>query len=241
MLPIPAVVQAVYDGFVLGKGGRHLPHQIVSTATDLTKMIDGVRTLLVYEQDFQSGTLVESELLFTAQDRDGNVWHVGEYPEVYEKGHLIGAPDTWLSGVQGAKAGIDMTPNPHVGQTVVQGFSPRIKFWDCAEVVKAGQHRCLPRACYQDVLVTDEWAPFDPGGGVQRKFLAPGVGTIATSNATTLGAEFVNLTRVAPLCEEALAAIRMAAQREERRAYTVAAGVYESSPPAERTLHAQTC
>ena len=127
-LPMAPGMQYVYDGVVFVDGQPH-PHQIVSTITDLTKIVDGVRTIVVFEQDFQDGLLQESELFFAAQDVDGTVWHVGEYPEVYTNGQLSGAPDTWLSGVQGASAGIDRPAVPHRGDIIVQGYSPMIQFW----------------------------------------------------------------------------------------------------------------
>jgi hypothetical protein len=79
-------MQYVYDRVVVLDDGRRHPHQIVSTITDLTKVIDGVRTIVVFEQDVQDGLLLESELFFAAQDVDGTVWHLGEYPEVYTNG-----------------------------------------------------------------------------------------------------------------------------------------------------------
>src|SRR5689334_10149187 len=76
LLPMAPGTQFVYDGFVVLDDGHKHPHQIVSTITDLTKVVDGVRTIVVFEQDFQDGLLQESELFFAAQDGDGVVWHV---------------------------------------------------------------------------------------------------------------------------------------------------------------------
>jgi hypothetical protein len=47
---------------------------------DLTKVINGVRTVVVWDRDVNDGQLVESELAFFAQDNDGRVWNLGEYP-----------------------------------------------------------------------------------------------------------------------------------------------------------------
>ena len=56
-------------------------------------------TLVIFERDIQDGALQESELAFEAQDDQGRVWNVGEYPEEYEDGQLTGAPSTWMAGV----------------------------------------------------------------------------------------------------------------------------------------------
>ena len=87
------------------------------------------------------------ELTFNAQDADGNVWNLGEYPEEYENGHLTGAPNTWIPGVQGAKAGLLMRADPRTKTSrYLQGYSPRIDFLDCAKVFQTHQRVCARTA-----------------------------------------------------------------------------------------------
>src|SRR3990170_3720292 len=62
-----------------------------------------------------AGQLVETELAFFAQDDDGNVWNLGEYPEEYENGEFVGAPSTWIAGLAGAEAGVHMLAEPRQG------------------------------------------------------------------------------------------------------------------------------
>ena len=93
----------VLSGTVRDENGQLHSHQILTTASGVTKVLDGVRTVVVFERDIQDGTLQESELAFLAQDKQGTVWNIGEYPEAYEDGKLVGA-DTWISGVARAKA-----------------------------------------------------------------------------------------------------------------------------------------
>jgi hypothetical protein len=239
-LPMAPGMQFVYDGVVFVDRHPH-PHQIVSTITDLTKIVDGVRTMVVFEQDFQDGVLEESELFFAAQDVDGTVWHVGEYPEVYTNGQLSGAPDTWLSGVEGASAGIDMPAVPHRGDIIVQGYSPMIQFWDCARFVRLHTRHCIPSGCYRNVAVTNEFAPYDPAGGHQLKYNAPGVGTILARPLRDPQPETVRLTSAGFLCPSAMDAIRQETLAQDQRAYQVASRVYAGSPPAARTLQAGSC
>ncbi len=239
--PMAPGMQYVMEGFVVTDDGRRAPHQIFSTITDLTKVVDGVRTIVVFEQDVQDGLLVESELFFAAQDLDGTVWHVGEYPEVYTNGQLSGAPDSWLSGVQGATAGIDMPAVPRTGDVIVQGYSPMIEFWDCARFLRVRSRRCIPGGCYHDVAVTKEIAPFDPAGGAQLKFIARGVGTIAARPLGEPDPETVHLTSAGFLCPSAMDAIRQDALDQDLRGYTVASGIYAGSPPAVATLQPGHC
>ena len=44
----------------------------MTTVTDLSKVIDGVRTLVIWERDYTAGQLSEPELAFFAQDNAGN-------------------------------------------------------------------------------------------------------------------------------------------------------------------------
>ena len=87
-------------------------HRVVFTVTDIAKEIDGVRSLVVWDRDFQDGALVEAELSFWAQDDDGNVWNMGEYPEEWEDGELAGAPSTWLTGPSGPGPASTCWPTP---------------------------------------------------------------------------------------------------------------------------------
>src|SRR3712207_1228196 len=79
-LPLKPGTQFVYEGstFIVEEERRE-EHRVVFTVTDLTKVIDGVRTLVVWDRDYSGGELVETELAFHAQDNDGNVWHLGQY------------------------------------------------------------------------------------------------------------------------------------------------------------------
>ncbi len=154
-------------------------HDIVTTVTDLTKTINGVRSIIVFDRDLDNGELQESELAFMAQDEDNRVWNVGEYPEEYVDGKLDGAPSTWIAGIARASAGVGMLPKPRVGTAAyLQGFAPKVDFRDCAQVVQTDQRVCVPVHCYHHVLVTEEWAPLEPDGGHQLKYYAPGVGNI---------------------------------------------------------------
>ena len=96
--------------------GKRISHTIVFVITDLVKEIDGVRALVGWERDFSDGELVEAEVITLAQDRGGNVWHFGQYSEVYEEGEFGGGSAWFVGALDGAKAGILMKANPELGQ-----------------------------------------------------------------------------------------------------------------------------
>ena len=241
-LPYVPGTQFHLDGSVVLADGKPHPHRIETTVTDLTKVIDGVRTMVIFDVDIQDKKVIESELFFVAQDSDGTAWTFGEYPEEHSPGKPVVAPRTWISGVDGARAGIAMLAQPRVGTpTFLQGLAPKVQFKDCATVFKTGQHTCVPLKCYNDVLVTDEFAPLDPEGGHQRKFFAPGVGTIRVAAAGGVDPEALQLTKAAKLCPAEFAKVRDQALKQDHRGYTVAKDVYGKTPPAKQTLYAQTC
>jgi hypothetical protein len=232
--PLAPGMQFTYEGRS-NRGLGRLPHRVVFTVTDLTKEIDGVKTVVMWDRDYNAGKLLEGELAFFAQDDDGNVWNMGEYPEEYdEEGNFEAAPDTWIAGVDRAKAGILMRADPRVGTpTYRQGLAPTIEFADVAKVYRTGQRSCVPVRCYDDVLVTDETNPLEPQDGHQLKFYAPGVGNIrAAPGKGGKEREILVLVKVTKLSPGALFFARQEALKLEKRAYRK--DVYRGTPPAER-------
>ncbi len=239
--PLVPGTQFLLDGVVVDTRNVRHPHRIQSTVTELTKVIDGVHTIVMHEQDIQDGVLQESELFYVAQDSSGAVWLFGEYPEQYTNGRLTGAPASWLTGVAGAHAGIAMLATPQTGTpTYRQGFAPAVGFEDCATVVQTGQHLCNGSTCYDNVLVTDEFAPNAAKDGHQRKYNAPGIGTVKVGAASGVDPETLTLTSATRLCAAALAQIRQQAVDQDGRSYTVARSVFTGTPAASKTLTAQT-
>lgn len=233
MLPMRPGMQLVLEGRA-DRGRGSLPHRVVFTVTDLTKTIAGVRTLVIWDRDINEGELVEAELAFFAQDDEGNVWNLGEYPEEYEDGEFVGAPSTWIAEVDGADGGIHMPADPQLGGSYyLQGSAPEIEFLDCAKVFKIGEKVCVPAGCYGGVLVTDEVSPLDHEGGSQRKYHAPGVGIVQVGSVGDKEGETLVLLEARRLSAEGLRAARRAAMRLERRAYDIAEA-YADTAPMER-------
>jgi hypothetical protein len=238
-LPLTPGTQFVYEGSaIVDKEGRQ-SRRVVTTVTDLTKVIDGVRTLVIWETDYTAGKLSEPELAFFAQDAAGNVWLVGEYPEEYENGKFDKAP-AWISGQKGARAGITMPADPRVGTPAyAQGYSPPpVDFSDHAKVYKTGRQTCVPVDCYKNVLVTEEFNPGEPDA-YQLKYYAPGVGNVRVGwrGKKEEEKETLKLVDYRHLSPEALAKARGKAMEMDKRAYE-RSEVYRDTPPAKRTLQA---
>lgn len=221
----------------LREGNSPIAHRIVSIVTDLTKTLDGVPTSIVWERDYSAGKLAESELFFMAEDDAGTVWLFGEYPEISDKGAFQGAPDTWIVPHYGAQPGIFMRAHPRVGRpSYSQGFVRPIQFYDRARVLKSDQTVCVPVGCFHHVLAIDEWGPFRPSDGHQRKFYAPGIGGILVRPAGGSAQETLSLTTLVHLGPVAMAQVRHQVLSTEHRAYRVSKA-YRATPPAVPRPH----
>jgi hypothetical protein len=234
-LPLEPGMQFTYEGRS-NRGGGQLPHRVIFTVTDLTKEIDGVRSVVLWDRDINNGKQLEGELAFWAQDDDGNVWLMGEYPEEYDdEGNFEAAPDTWFSGIDRARAGIMMRGDPQVGTPRHrQGYAPTIGFADVAFVKATGQRACVPTGCYDDVLVTDETNPDEPTDGHQLKYYAPEIGNIqAAPGKGGKEREVLELTKFTRLSPGALEFANKEALKLEKRAYVKRKDVYGKTPPSQ--------
>jgi hypothetical protein len=227
---------SVFEGSAIDDGER-ISRRVVTTVTDLSKEINGVNSVIVWERDYNEGKLVEAELAFFAQDDYGNVWHMGEYPEEYEGGEFDKAPG-WLAGSKGATAGIAMRAEPRLGTpSYAQGYAPPPINWiDRGRVYKVDQTTCVPVDCYEDVLVIEEFERNKPGA-YQLKYYAPGVGDIRVgwrgpAEEEKEGLDLVKDVRLSP---QGLVKARAEALELEKHAYELK-DYYRKTQPAKPIL-----
>jgi hypothetical protein len=232
-LPMLPGTQLVLQGKANVDEGR-VSRKVVITVTDLTKVIDGVRSRVVYELDYTAGELEEAELSFFAQDDDGTVWLMGEYPEEYDGGKFDKAP-TWISGMKDAKAGILMKAAPTIGgPSYAEGWGPAVGWTDRARVLESNSKTCVPVGCYDGVLVIDEFNPDEPDAH-QLKYYARGVGTVRVGWAGSREEEqeTLQLTKFVHVGPALLAQIRDKAVALDRHGHRVSKDVYANTPPIE--------
>lgn len=153
------------------------PTRDVMKVTHDTKVILGVTTTVVHHLSYEDGVLVEDTFDWYAQDQEGNVWYFGEdTKELDEEGNVISTEGSWEAGVDGAEAGIIMEANPQKGDKYQQEFLEGVAE-DMAQVIGFEDSLCVRYGCFEDVLVTKEWSPLEPGV-VENKYYAKGVGFI---------------------------------------------------------------
>ena len=234
--PLVPGTHFVYEGRFTEDGER-LQHTVEFTVTDLTKEVDGVEARAIIDRDYIEGELVEHELAFFAQDDHGNVWLMGEYPEEYSDGEFEGAPDTWLAGVKGARAGVMMRAQPSPDTSAyLQGLWDPIEFKDKAQVLRIEDETCTPLDCYRSPLLIQEWNPDEPGA-FQLKYYARGVGNVRVGWAgkNEEEKEVLVLTSLEQLDDAGITAVRDEALALERRAYEISKTVYGDTSPLEQS------
>ena len=230
-LPLQPGSQWVFEGSTI-ENREVVPHLLTFTVTDLTKEVNGVQTVVAFIEDLSAGQLVEAEIAFYAQDKDGVVWYLGEYPEEWKNGEFLDAP-AWIAGLEGARAGIKMPAEPEPDTpSYAQGWAPAVDWSDRGQVYRMGEHTCVPFDCYEDVLMMDEFSLTEPGA-IQIKYYAPGVGQVRVGfRGDELKPEILELIEKVELDPDALAAIREAALELEARAYEISPDVYGQTPPS---------
>jgi hypothetical protein len=234
-MPLKPGTRFVYEGLSYEDKPTAVAHRFVVSVTDLTKVIGGIRAVISYDLDYADGKLEEAELAFFAQDNDGNVWRMGEYPEEYDGGKFV-ATLPWIHGIQGAKAGIEMKAKPMPGTpSYSQGWGPAVKWTDRGQVYKVGQKTSVPAGSYQDVLVIAETSSAEPDAQ-QLKYFARGVGNVRVGwqGSGEKTKETLELTKLEKLDAKALAEVREGALKMEKSGYVHSKDTYARTAPAER-------
>jgi hypothetical protein len=146
------------------------------TVTPQRKEIMGISATVVRDIVSVDGEVIEDTYDWFAQDRDGNVWYLGEDSREYENGQVVSTAGSWEAGVDGAVPGIVMQAQPGVGQAYRQEYDVG-DAEDLAEVVELGARESVPFGDFGQLLVVEEWNPLEPDV-VEEKYYAPGVGMI---------------------------------------------------------------
>jgi hypothetical protein len=142
-----------------------------------TVRILGVRCTVVRDTVAEHGRAVERTDDFYAQDRQGNVWYMGEDSFERHHGRFVKASDSWRSGVNGGKPGIIMPAHPRPGDAYRQEYYPPGQALDEARVLRLNGRQTVPFGSFHRLLVTSERSPLEPQ--TEHKYYARGVGEVA--------------------------------------------------------------
>jgi hypothetical protein len=160
--PLKPGTTFIYKGEKDGKPGRD-----VVTMTDKTRRIRGVRCTSVDDRLYLRGRLAERTTDWYAQDARGNVWYFGEdTAELNAAGKVTSREGTWLTGVDGARAGIFMPAKPKLGASFRQEYL-KGHAEDHFAVIKLTARK----------LLTKEWTPLEPDT-LDHKLYIRGIGLV---------------------------------------------------------------
>lgn len=215
-------------------GSRKVPHEVISTMTDVMRMIDGVPVVAMLDQSSDSGEIAQVGFDYFALDKDNNVWIMGGYTENYEGGEFTDVEDASLGTATGGEPGILMpgvvtmeTPRWFIG-TPGPDEDPSV-----AEPVAVGIPWTVAFGEFQNVIAIRE-------GGIDAidneiKYYAPGVGVIFNDpKIKSLHQDSFELVNVIELSPDGLAEASQVVLDQEEHARTVAPDVYGNAPVAER-------
>ena len=150
--------------------------RVTVTVTDRTKTIDGIEARVVHDRvATPGGETVEDTFDWYAQDKDGNLWYLGEDTKEYEGGK-VSSEGSWEHGVDGAEAGIVVAADPK------QGLTYREEYYaghaeDAAEVLEVGAKVQVPYGRFTGAMITRNFSGIEPTVE-ELKFYAKGVGPV---------------------------------------------------------------
>jgi hypothetical protein len=162
--------------------GEAIEEYAVLTVQGPGPVILGVPTVLVLDEAFENGVLVERTFDYFAADQDGNIWYFGEDVTNFrydDAGKLTGkdSQSAWRAGVNGALPGISVAGAPVVGLTLFQEHAPEEEAMDYSEVVAVGLEITGPAGMFKDVVKTFETSTLETDLR-EFKYYASGIGII---------------------------------------------------------------
>ncbi len=214
-------------------GSRVVPHEIITTMTDVMRVIDGVLTIAMLDESTDSGEVSQVGMDYLALDKDGNVWILGGYTEDYEGGAYTNTDSAYLGTSNGAEIGILSPALVDVSTSRwFIGKAPEEKA-SVGQPVEVGITECVKFGCFDNVRVVQEGNIGAPDN--ENKYYAPGVGVIKNFPLdASLHQDTFQLTNFLELSPDGLAEASQMVLALEQHARVVAADVFGSVPASRR-------
>jgi hypothetical protein len=161
------------------------------TVTRDTKMIMGVKCLVVHDTVTAKGQLKEDTYDWYAQDTHGAVWYFGEATKEFKGKSAFSTKGSWEAGINGLP-GIIMPANPVPGKPYRQEYSPK-NAEDMGQVVSVGESVTVPAGSFTECVKTKDWSLLEAGS--ENKWYAKGVGVVKTKSSKGETAILVSIKR----------------------------------------------
>jgi hypothetical protein len=174
------------------RGGGELN---IVEVTNETKLIEGVRCIVLRDLVYENGQLKEATDDWFAAARDGSTWYFGEEVKDYEsfagdaplRPELVSIDGSFKHGRDRDKAGIIMPAAPRVGQAYLEEFSlgnaedvseilsVTYAYGSNAELDRFVPRELAQRMCPGNCVVTKNYSLLEPGI-FALKYYARGIG-----------------------------------------------------------------
>jgi hypothetical protein len=149
---------------------------VLIATTETKKLANGITGRVVRDTVTLEGEIIEDTFDWYAQDKDGNVWYMGEDTAEFENGEVTTKEGSWEAGVDGAIPGVIMPANPQAGMAYRQEYY-KGHAEDRAEVLSTQELVESAYGKFTDAILTKDLVPLEPD--VQElKFYVKDVGMV---------------------------------------------------------------
>ena len=169
--PLVVGTTMIYEGISEDETER-----IVFHVTNETRLVLGITCMVVRDTVYEDDEMVEDTFDWYAQDKEGNVWYMGEDTAEYEDGKIVNHDGAWEGGIDGALPGIIMHANPRVGLYYRQEYL-KDEAEDFGGIISLDETVTVPFGTYTGCLKTWDFNPSEPNV-VENKWYAPGIGFV---------------------------------------------------------------
>ena len=150
---------------------------IVVTVLSETKIVAGVKCTVVSDIVSIDGQVIEDTNDWFAQDKEGNVWYMGEDVSNYEDGVFEDNEGSFEAGVDGAKPGIIMLAHPVLEMPYRQEYYFNYAE-DWGKVIALNVTVSTTYGTFDNCLKTADWNALEPNEPMEFKYYAPDVGMV---------------------------------------------------------------
>jgi hypothetical protein len=150
---------------------------IVVTVLSDKRIVAGVNCTVVRDVVSIAGQVIEDTYDWYAQDKDGNIWYMGENVSNYENGVFVDNEGSFEAGIDGAKPGILMMANPILEMPYRQEYYFNIAE-DWGKVIAKGVSVTTTYGTFNNCLKTADWNALEPDAPIEYKYYAPNVGLV---------------------------------------------------------------
>jgi hypothetical protein len=179
------------------RGTRDGQSQIdrVTVTTKTKRVAEGITARVVRDVATHNGKLLEKTFDLYAQDKQGNVWYLGEDTTAFLPNGQTDKSGSWQAGVNDGEPGMIMLANPQIPDAYRQEYL-KGQAEDTAWIINRGGSVSAPFGTFPHALRTLEFARIEPGV-VDQKIYAPGIGIVSETALTGPQevAKLVHMTR----------------------------------------------